>query len=294
MKKFNKEISELNYLLKDWLEANESPDQEQRIAALIEVIDISSESIPDELLSSIRLLSDLQSLERGDEECDEMPAPFADRISAALDKEIASENRSARIMDHLRRYRKKLMRYAGILAIAIAGSMVLCHFFSDSDQSKDEVVSYANSSHKSADSPILTATPKSPLLTQDSLQVYSASLSENRKSENDSFKARSNSASLSVRSEETIEIIQDPEYFEAGMTDEEKVMAAANYRVVSDFREADAILNMVFAQLNGNLLIGAARIDDIDMNYSSERNHLFSNSEINSSKHQNDENSIEI
>lgn len=214
----------------------------------------------------------------------DIPAELSDRISAALDAEIAGDStgREPKASRHSA-WRRRLL-----VAVAAAACLtaVVTTFRTLIDmpemipaQPGGTIASAVDTARRGNPSPSLAAAEDTLVMAiaPDGLAARAEKPGSVRRGNRRA--ARSAGASARHDAEPTDEntSVGYPSYANAEVanempdyTPEEERMIAANYRVVDDEREAYAIVNSIFSRLEGNMMREDRRLDVIDDNYDME------------------------
>lgn len=254
------EYKEIREILDRWYEGLTVPDEERR---LLEFFSADLE-LPEDLEAERNMF---RAIAAADETETDIPAGLAARIDSAIEAEMARERNA---VSSSSKWRLRITAVCGAAACLMAGWLTIRTLVGTApgldNQSERMAVNAsapAVSPVKEAEAYIVEPEPEPTAVSPDkgnvkSKPVYSAPKPVPHKRH-------------LIAAEADIPTDEDMFLSEA----EEEQLIADNYHVVDDEREAYAILNSVFARLEGSMVEENYRIGDINAQYEMEMTKLY-------------------
>lgn len=256
-------IQDIRKLVSAWYAAELNPDDERRLYQLLD----STTNLPPDIESDKKLICALR--QAADEEF-EMPLGCAERINSALEQEMAC----ARLEAASRSARFRLRRWMGwgaaaVVVVAFGASFLMRH---DNDGKQmiaelttPDTTSFSSEKIESA----ISSNQDSILLAPP--QQHAGNLAENKKT-----RAKNKYEKESI-SAQNITVTPDTYEFE----EEEEKLLAANYHVITDEKEADAMLASVFSRLESQMTAESVKLEEINGEYQNEMTKIYVSGTIN-------------
>lgn len=249
------EYNEIREILNRWYDGNATPAEQQRLADFF----ATDRELPADLEMECEMF---RAMTEAGEECAEMPLEVSERINAALDAEMARERRPQRKSFGWRR------RAMTACAAAACMAMILTiPFLKSSDKTMVEDKAVMALSEKTdvrsvSTDTMLLMTPELPRAVAPAVEKESRKLASAQKK-----------ASRRAVKHKPVETYGDDDLYLS--EEEEERLVAANYHVVTDEREADAILSTVFVRLESGMTEENFRISDVRTRYEMEMNDIY-------------------
>lgn len=249
------EYDDIREILNRWYDGNTTPAEQQRLADFF----ATDRELPADLEMEREMF---RAMTEAGEDYAEMPLEVSERINAALYAEMAREKGPQRKSFGWRR------RAMTACAAAACMAMVLTiPFLKSSDKAmvEDKAVMALNETpdvRKASTDTMLFMTPELPREVAPAVEKESRKLaSAQKKSSRKAVKCK------------PVETDGDDDLYLS--EEEEERLVAANYHVVTDEREADAILGAVFVRLKSGITEESYKISDVKARYEMEMNDIY-------------------
>lgn len=256
------EYKEIREILDRWYEGLTVPDEERRLSEFFS----EDRELPEDLEAERNMF---RAIAAADEAETDIPAGLAARIDSALEAEMARERNA---VSSPSRWRLRITAVCGAAACLMAGWLTIRTLVGTAPGLDNQSERMAVNAPAPSISPVKEAAtytvepepePEPTAVSPDkgnvkSKPVYSAPKPVPHKRH-------------LIAAEADIPADEDMFLSEA----EEEQLIADNYHVVEDEREAYAILNSVFARLEGSMVEENYRIGDINAQYEMEMTKLY-------------------
>ncbi|MDE6393174.1 MAG: hypothetical protein K2L59_07915 [Muribaculaceae bacterium] len=261
------EYKEIREMIGRWYGGGTTPGEERRLVEFFS----SATGLPEDLEAERALFGAIGEVS---DDLPAMPEEYSERVASAVEAEMAKERTA--ITDR-RLWRRRVIRVCGAAACLLAGILAVRtltvpgHDVSSSGPAlavnEKSAVSDSDKAEKTE-----IAVPVCPPAAHEAIASAAPAPKEKR------HRAGSKRATGHRHAARHVDPTSD---YAADDTDiylseaEEARLLAGNYHVVSDEREAEAIMGSVFARLEGNLAEEAYRVSDINAQYEMEITKLY-------------------
>lgn len=249
------EYSDIREILNRWYDGNTTPAEQQRLADFF----ATDRELPADLEMEREMF---RAMAEAGEDYAEMPVEVSERITAALEAEMAGERVERRKGFGWRR------RAMTACAAAACMAMVLTiPFLKSSDKAMvgdkaGMAVSETPDVRPVSTDTMLFMTPEQPRAVAPAVEKESRKLaSVHKKAQRHAVKHK------------PVETDSDDDLYLS--EEEEERLVAANYHVVTDEREANAILGAVFVRLKSGITEESYKISDVKARYEMEMNDIY-------------------
>lgn len=249
------EYKDIREILNRWYDGNTTPSEQQRLADFF----ATDRELPADLEMEREMF---QAMTEAGEDYAEMPLEVSRSINAALDAEMARERGPQRKNFGWRR------RAMTACAAAVCMAVVLTiPFLKSSDKAMvgdkaGMAVSETPDAGQVSTDTMLFMTPELPRAVVPAVEKESRKLaSAQKKSSRKAVKCK------------PVETDGDDDLYLS--EEEEERLVAANYHVVTDEREANAILGAVFVRLKSGMTEESYKISDVKARYEMEMNDIY-------------------
>lgn len=255
-----KEYDEIRGLIARWYEGGTTPDQERRLADFF----ATAGELPADLEMERSMF---QAIDAADGQEVEIPEELARRIDTALEAEMEQERHASTVTSRFRRW----MVATGAVAASLVAALMV-HTFVVKDN--DPVTQRPQLAVNTPSVPVTSVPDTAASVIDEVGMVASASpQTKDKAKRRPAPSARKAKVSGAPVLDDSVESESDDDMY---LTEaEEQRLMAANYRVVRDEREADAILSSVFVHLEGSIVEESYRIGDINAEYEMEMTKLY-------------------
>lgn len=255
------EYNEIREILNRWYDGNTTPAEQQRLADFF----ATDRDLPADLEMEREMF---RAMAEAGEEYAEMPLEVSRSINAALDAEMARERGPQRKGFGWRRRAMTACAAAACMAVVLT-----IPFLKSSDKAMVEdnaamALSETSDVRPASTDTMLLMTPELPQAVAPAVEKESRNLASAQKKASRHYKAPSHA----VKNKPVETDSDDDLYLSA---EEEERLVAANYHVVTDEREADAILSTVFVRLESGVTEENFRISDVRTRYEMEMNDIY-------------------
>jgi hypothetical protein len=249
------EYNEIREILNRWYDGNTTPAEQQRLADFF----ATDRELPADLEMEREMF---HAMTEAGEDYAEMPLEVSRSINAALDTEMARERRPQRKNFGWRRRAMTACAAAACMAVVLT-----IPFLKSSDKAMvgdkaGMAVSETPDAGQVSTDTMLFMTPEQPRAVAPAVEKESRKLAS----------AQKKSSRKAVK-RKPVETDGDDDLYLS--EEEEERLMAANYHVVTDEREADAILGAVFVRLKSGITEESYKISDVKARYEMEMNDIY-------------------
>ena len=248
------EYNDIREILNRWYDGNTTPAEQQRLADFF----ATDRELPADLEMEREMF---RAMAEAGEDYAEMPVEVSERITAALEAEMAGERVERRKGFGWRRRAMTACAAAACMAVILT-----IPFLKSSDKAMigdkaGMAVSETPDARRASTDTMLFMTPELPRAVAPAVEKESRKLASAQKK-----------ASRHAVKCKPVETDSDDDLY---LSEEEERLVAANYHVVTDEREADAILSTVFVRLESGMTEENFRISDVRARYEMEVNDIY-------------------
>lgn len=255
------EYNDIREILNRWYGGQSTPAEQQRLAYFF----ATDRELPADLEMEREMF---RAMTEVGEDYAEMPHEVSERINAALDAEMAGERVERRKGFGWRRRAMTACAAAACMAVVLT-----IPFLKSSDEAMVEdkavmALSEAPDVTPASTDTMLFMTPELPQAVAPAVEKESRKLASAQKKD-----SRHDKASRHTVKRKPVNTDSDDDLYLSA--EEEERLVAANYHVVTDEREADAILSTVFVRLESGVTEENFRISDVRTRYEMEMNDIY-------------------
>ncbi len=249
------EYDDIREILNRWYDGNTTPAEQQRLADFF----ATDRELPADLEMEREMF---RAMAEAGGDYAEMPVEVSERITAALEAEMAGERVEQRNGFGWRR------RAVTACAAAACMAMILTiPFLKSNDKAMigdkaGMAVSETPDARRASTDTMLFMTPELPRAVVPAVEKESRKLASAQKK-----------ASRHAVKRKPVETDSDDDLYLS--EEEEERLVAANYHVVTDEREAHAILSTVFVRLESGMTEENFKISDVRARYEVEMNEIY-------------------
>lgn len=249
------EYNDIREVLNRWYDGNTTPAEQQRLADFF----ATDRELPADLEMEREMF---RAMAEAGEDYAEMPVEVSERITAALEAEMAGERVERRKGFGWRRRAMTACAAAACMAVVLT-----MPFLKSSDKAMigdkaGMVVSETPDARRASTDTMLFMTPELPRAVAPAVEKESRKLASAQKK-----------ASRHAVKRKPVETYSDDDLYLS--EEEEERLVAANYHVVTDEREAHAILSTVFVRLESGMTEENFKISDVRTRYEMEMNEIY-------------------
>lgn len=249
------EYNDIREILNRWYDGQSTPAEQQRLADFF----ATDRELPADLEMEREMF---RAMTEAGEDYAEMPLEVSRSINAALDAEMARERGSQRKGFGWRRRAMTACAAAACMAVVLT-----IPFLKSSDKAMVEdkagmAVSETPDVRPVSTDTMLFMTPEQPRTVAPAVEKEARKLASAQKK-----------ASRKAVKCKPVETDGDDDLYLS--EEEEERLVAANYHVVTDEREANAILSTVFVRLESGMTEENFRISDVRTRYEMEMNDIY-------------------
>ncbi len=248
------EYNDIREILNRWYDGNTTPAEQQRLADFF----ATDRELPADLEMEREMF---RAMTEAGEDYAEMPHDVSERINAAIEAEMAGERGPQRKGFGWRRRAMTACAAAACMAVVLT-----IPFLKSSDKAMvgdkpGMALSETPDAGPISTDTMLFMTPEQPRAVAPAVEKESRKLaSAQKKSSRKAVKCK------------PVETDDDDLYLSE---EEEERLVAANYHVVTDEREANAILGAVFVRLKSGMTEESYKISDVKARYEMEMNDIY-------------------
>ncbi len=249
------EYNDIREILNRWYDGNTTPAEQQRLADFF----ATDRELPSDLEMEREMF---RAMAEAWEECDEMPHDVSERINAAIEAEMAEERVERRKGFGWRRRAMTACAAAACMAVVLT-----IPFLKSSDKAMvgdkpGMALSETPDAGPVSTDTMLFMTPEQPRAVAPAVEKESRKLASTQKK-----------TSRHAVKRKPVETDSDDDLYLS--EEEEERLVAANYHVVTDEREANAILGAVFVRLKSGITEESYKISDVKARYEMEMNDIY-------------------
>lgn len=247
------EYNDIREILNRWYDGNTTPAEQQRLADFF----ATDRELPADLEMEREMF---RAMTEAGEDYAEMPHDVSERINAAIEAEMAGERGPQRKGFGWRRRAMTACAAAACMAVVLT-----IPFLKSSDKAMvgdkpGMALSETPDAGPISTDTMLFMTPEQPRAVAPAVEKESRKLASAQK--------KSSRKAVKCKPVET----DDDLYLSE---EEEERLVAANYHVVTDEREANAILGAVFVRLKSGMTEESYKISDVKARYEMEMNDIY-------------------
>lgn len=248
------EYDYIREILNRWYDGNTTPAEQQRLADFF----ATDRELPADLEMEREMF---RAMAEAGEDYAEMPVEVSERITAALEAEMAGERVERRKGFGWRRRAMTACAAAACMAMILTIPFLKSNDKAMIGDKAGMAVSETPDARRASIDTMLFMTPELPRAVAPAVEKESRKLaSAQKKSSRKAVKCK------------PVETDDDDLYLSE---EEEERLVAANYHVVTDEREADAILSTVFVRLESGMTEENFKISDVRTRYEMEMNDIY-------------------
>lgn len=249
------EYNDIREILNRWYDGNTTPAEQQRLADFF----ATDRELPADLEMEREMF---RAMAEAGEDYAEMPHEVSERINAALEAEMAEERGPQRKGFGWRRRAMTACAAAACMAVVLT-----IPFLKSSDKAMvgdkpGMALSETPDAGPVSTDTMLFMTPEQPRAVAPAIEKESRKLASAQKK-----------ASRHAVKRKPVETYSDDDMYLSA--EEEERLVAANYHVVTDEREANAILGAVFVRLKSGMTEESYKISDVKARYEMEMNDIY-------------------
>lgn len=248
------EYNDIREILNRWYDGNTTPAEQQRLADFF----ARDRELPADLEMEREMF---RAMTEAGEEYAEMPHEVSERINAALEAEMAEERGPQRKGFGWRRRAMTACAAAACMAVVLTIPFLKSDDKAMVGDKPGMALSETPDAGPISTDTMLFMTPEQPRAVAHAVEKESRKLaSAQKKSSRKAVKCK------------PVETDDDDLYLSE---EEEERLVAANYHVVTDEREANAILSTVFVRLESGMTEENFKISDVRTRYEMEMNDIY-------------------
>lgn len=249
------EYNDIREILNRWYDGNTTPAEQQRLADFF----ATDRELPADLEMEREMF---RAMTEAGEDYAEMPLEVSRSINAALDAEMARERRPQRKNFGWRRRAMTACAAAACMAVVLTIPFLKSDDKAMVGDKPGMALSETPDAGPVSTDTMLFMTPEQPRAVAPAVEKESRKLAS----------AQKKSSRKAVK-RKPVETDGDDDLYLS--EEEEERLVAANYHVVTDEREANAILSTVFVRLESGMTEENFRISDVRTRYEMEMNDIY-------------------
>lgn len=249
------EYNDIREILNRWYDGNTTPAEQQRLADFF----ATDRELPADLEMEREMF---RAMTEAGEDYAEMPLEVSRSINAALDAEMARERRPQRKSFGWRRRAMTACAAAACMAVVLTIPFLKSGDKAMVGDKPGMALSETPDAGPVSTDTMLFMTPEQPRAVAPAVEKESRKLASVHKK-----------APRKAVKHKPVETDSDDDLYLS--EEEEERLVAANYHVVTDEREADAILSTVFVRLESGMTEENFRISDVKSRYEMEMNDIY-------------------
>lgn len=248
------EYNDIREILNRWYDGNTTPAEQQRLADFF----ATDRELPADLEMEREMF---RAMTEAGEDYAEMPHDVSERINAAIEAEMVEERGPQRKGFGWRRRAMTACAAAACMAVVLTIPFLKSDDKAMVGDKPGMALSETPDAGPISTDTMLFMTPEQPRAVAPAVEKESRKLaSAQKKSSRKAVKCK------------PVETDDDDLYLSA---EEEERLVAANYHVVTDEREANAILGAVFVRLKSGMTEESYKISDVKARYEMEMNDIY-------------------
>lgn len=249
------EYNDIRRLLNRWYDGVSTPADQQRLEAFF----AEDGALPDDLAMERELF---RAMTDAVVECPEMPSEISRRINSALEADMVNGHKS--------RHKPLGWRRRAIVAwgaAACLAALLMIPFLKSGDKATidDKAAIAVTETTVAKPDPADTMLFMTPELPQSAVTTVKKGLKNLASAKKEVSRNMLKRMPVEADSDEDLYLSEE----------EEERLAASNYHVVTDEREANAILGTVFVRLESGMTEEGYRISDVSARYEMEMNDIY-------------------
>lgn len=249
------EYNDIREILNRWYDGQSTPAEQQRLADFF----ATDRELPADLEMEREIF---RAMAEAGEEYAEMPHEVSERINAAIEAEMAEERGPQRKGFGWRRRAMTACAAAACMAVVLTIPFLKSNDKAMVGDKAGMALSETPDAGPVSTDTMLFMTPEQPRAVAPAVEKESRKLaSAQKKSSRKAVKCK------------PVETDGDDDLYLS--EEEEERLVAANYHVVTDEREANAILSTVFVRLESGMTEENFRISDVRTRYEMEMNDIY-------------------
>lgn len=249
------EYNDIREILNRWYDGNTTPAEQQRLADFF----ATDRELPADLEMEREMF---RAMTEAGEDYAEMPHDVSERINAAIEAEMAEERGPQRKGFGWRRRAMTACAAAACMAVVLTIPFLKSNDKAMVGDKAGMALSETPDAGPVSTDTMLFMTPEQPRAVAPAVEKESRKLaSAQKKSSRKAVKCK------------PVETDGDDDLYLS--EEEEERLVAANYHVVTDEREANAILSTVFVRLESGMTEENFRISDVRTRYEMEMNDIY-------------------
>lgn len=249
------EYNDIREILNRWYDGNTTPAEQQRLADFF----ATDRVLPADLEMEREMF---RAMTEAGEDYAEMPLEVSRSINAALEVEMAREREPQRKGFGWRRRAMTACAAAACMAVVLTIPFLKSNDKAMVGDKAGMAVSETPDVRPVSTDTMLFMTPEQPRAVAPAVEKESRKLAS----------AQKKSSRKAVKRKPVETDSDDDLYLSA---EEEERLVAANYHVVTDEREANAILGAVFVRLKSGITEESYKISDVKARYEMEMNDIY-------------------
>lgn len=249
------EYNDIREILNRWYDGNTTPAEQQRLADFF----ATDRELPADLEMEREVFC---AMTEAGEDYAEMPLEVSERINAALDAEMAGERVERRKGFGWRRRAMTACAAAACMAVVLTIPFLKSNDKAMVGDKAGMAVSETPDVRPVSTDTMLFMTPEQPRAVAPAVEKESRKLASVHKK-----------APRHAVKHKPVETDSDDDLYLS--EEEEERLVAANYHVVTDEREANAILGAVFVRLKSGITEESYKISDVKARYEMEMNDIY-------------------
>lgn len=249
------EYNDIREILNRWYDGNTTPAEQQRLADFF----ATDRVLPADLEMEREMF---RAMTEARADYAEMPLEVSERINAALEAEMAGERVERRKGFGWRRRAMTACAAAACMAVVLTIPFLKSNDKAMVGDKAGMAVSETPDAGPVSTDTMLFMTPEQPRAVAPAVEKESRKLASAKKK-----------AQRHAVKHKPVETDSDDDLYLS--EEEEERLVAANYHVVTDEREANAILGAVFVRLKSGITEESYKISDVKARYEMEMNDIY-------------------
>lgn len=249
------EYNDIREILNRWYDGQSTPAEQQRLADFF----ATDRALPADLEMEREMF---RAMAEAGEEYAEMPHEVSERINSAIEAEMAGERGPQRTGFGWRRRAMTACAAAACMAVVLTIPFLKSNDKAMVGDKAGMALSETPDVRPVSTDTMLFMTPEQPRAVAPAVEKESRKLASVHKK-----------APRHAVKHKPVETDSDDDLYLS--EEEEERLVAANYHVVTDEREADAILSTVFVRLESGMTEENFRISDVKSRYEMEMNDIY-------------------
>lgn len=249
------EYNDIREILNRWYDGNTTPAEQQRLADFF----ATDRELPSDLEMEREMF---RAMTEAGEDYAEMPHDVSERINAAIEAEMVEERGPQRKGFGWRRRAMTACAAAACMAVVLTIPFLKSDDKAMVGDKPGMALSETPDAGPVSTDTMLFMTPEQPRAVAPAVEKESRKLASTQKK-----------TSRHAVKRKPVETDSDDDLYLS--EEEEESLVAANYHVVTDEREANAILGAVFVRLKSGITEESYKISDVKARYEMEMNDIY-------------------